>query len=196
MEIELDKTEQKIVDATIFLLDKEGMNGTTTKKIAKKAEVSEVTVFRKFKSKDNLLKIAKIYYSDYFLEKISDIFTNYEDTDLESLLKHIWGKLVNFLDNNLDIIKIALDELMSNPEEEKIFSKFSDEVLKNLTNIFQEQIDKGKIRKINPSAAALTVFSVIVEGIIFWKFESKVSNDDTNQYLDDFLDIFIKGITN
>ena len=196
MEIELDKTEQKIVDATIFLLDKEGMNGTTTKKIAKKAEVSEVTVFRKFKSKDNLLKIAKIYYSDYFLEKISDIFTNYEDTDLESLLKHIWGKLVNFLDNNLDIIKIALDELMSNPEEEKIFSKFSDEVLKNLTNIFQEQIDKGKIRKINPSAAALTVFSVIVEGIIFWKYESKVSNDDTNKYLDDFLDIFIKGITN
>lgn len=196
MEIELDKTEQKIVDATIFLLDKEGMNGTTTKKIAKKAEVSEVTVFRKFKSKDNLLKIAKIYYSDYFLEKISDIFTNYEDTDVESLLKHIWGKLVNFLDNNLDIIKIALDELMSNPEEEKIFSKFSDEVLKNLTNIFQEQIDEGKIRKINPSAAALTVFSVIVEGIIFWKFESKVSNDDTNKYLDDFLDIFIKGITN
>ena len=196
MEIELDKTEQKIVDATIFLLDKEGTNGTTTKKIAKKAEVSEVTVFRKFKSKDNLLKIAKIYYSDYFLEKISDIFTNYEDTDLESLLKNTWWKLVNFLDNNLDIIKIALDELMSNPEEEKIFSKFSDEVLKNLTNIFQEQIDKGKIRKINPSAAALTVFSVIVEGIIFWKFESKVSTDDTNKYLDDFLDIFINGITN
>lgn len=196
MEIELDKTEQKIVDATIFILDKEGMNGTTTKKIAKKAEVSEVTVFRKFKSKDNLLKIAKIYYSDYFLEKISDIFTNYEDTDLESLLKNTWWKLVNFLDNNLDIIKIALDELMSSPEEEKIFSKFSDEVLKNLTNIFQEQIDKGKIRKINPSAAALTVFSVIVEGIIFWKFESKVSNDDTNKYLDDFLDIFINGITN
>lgn len=196
MEIELDKTEQKIVDATIFLLDKEGMNGTTTKKIAKKAEVSEVTVFRKFKSKDNLLKIAKIYYSDYFLEKISDILINYEDTDLESLLKNTWWKLVNFLDNNLDIIKIALDELMSNPEEEKIFSKFSDEVLKNLTNIFQEQIDKGKIRKINPSAAALTVFSVIVEGIIFWKFESKVSNDDTNKYLDDFLDIFINGITN
>lgn len=45
MEIELDKTEQKIVDyEAIFLLDKEGMNGTTTKKIAKKAEVSEVTV--------------------------------------------------------------------------------------------------------------------------------------------------------
>ena len=196
MEIELDKTEQKIVDATIFLLDKEGMNGTTTKKIAKKAEVSEVTVFRKFKSKDNLLKIAKIYYSDYFLEKISDIFTNYEDTDLESLLKNTWWKLVNFLDNNMDSIKIALDELMSSPEEEKMFSKFSDEVLKNLTNIFQEQIDKGKIRKINPSAAALTVFSVIVEGIIFWKFESKVSNDDINKYLDDFLDIFINGITN
>lgn len=196
MEIELDKTEQKIVDATIFLLDKEGVNGATTKKIAKKAEVSEVTVFRKFKSKNNLLKIAKIYYSDYFLEEISDIFINYTDTDLESLLKHIWWNLIDFLDNNLDIIKIALDELMSNHGEEKIFSKFSDIVLKNLTKIFQAQIDNGQIRNINPSAAALTVYSVIVEGIIFWKFESKVSNDDTNQYLDDFLDIFINGITN
>ncbi|WP_299523427.1 TetR/AcrR family transcriptional regulator [uncultured Methanobrevibacter sp.] len=196
MEIELDKTEQKIVDATIFLLDKEGINGTTTKKIAKKAEVSEVTVFRKFKSKNNLLKIAKIYYSDYFLEKISDIFINYKDTDLKLLLKQIWWNLIDFLDNNLDIIKIALDELMSNLEEEKIFSKFSNIVLKNLTNIFQEQIDNGKMRNVNPSAAALTVYSVIVEGIILWKFESKVSNDDTNQYLDDFLDIFINGITN
>ena len=196
MEIKLDKTEQKIVDATIFLLDKEGVSGTTTKKIAKKAEVSEVTVFRKFKSKDNLLKIAKIYYSDYFLEKINNIFTDYEDTDLKSLLTHIWWNLVNFLDENRDIIKIALDELMSNHSEEKIFSKFSDEVLKNLTKIFQEQINKGKIRKINPSATALTVYSVIVEGIIFWKFESKVSNDDINKYLDDFLDIFINGINN
>ncbi len=57
------------------------------KKIAKKAEVSEVTVFRKFKSKDDLLKIAKIYYSDYFLEKIKDIFTDYGDTNLKSLFK-------------------------------------------------------------------------------------------------------------
>lgn len=92
MEIELDKTEQKIVDATIFLLDKEGMNGTTTKKIAKKAEVSEVTVFRKFKSKDNLLKIAKIYYSDYFLEKISDIFTNYRRYRLGIIIKAYMGE--------------------------------------------------------------------------------------------------------
>lgn len=196
MEIKLDKTEQKIVDATIFLLDKEGVSGTTTKKIANKAEVSEVTVFRKFKSKDNLLKIAKIYYSDYFLKKINDIFTDYEDMDLESLLRHIWQNFINFIDNNIDVIKIALDELMSNHDDEKLFSKFSDEVLKNLTNIFQKQIDNGKIRKINPSAAALTVYSVLVEGIIFWKFESKVSNDDTNKYLDDFLNIFINGITN
>ena len=196
MEIKLDKTEQKIVDATIFLLNQEGINGTTTKKIAQKAEVSEVTVFRKFKSKDNLLKITQIYYSDYFLEKIQDIFTYREDIDLESLLRHIWWNLVTFFDENLDVIKIALDELIGNLKEGKIFSKFSDKVIENLTIIFQKQIDDGKIRKINPSAAALNIYSVIVEGIIFWKFERKVSNDDIQKYLDDFLDIFINGISN
>ena len=114
MEIELDKTEQKIVDATIFLLDKEGMNGTTTKKIAKKAEVSEVTVFRKFKSKDNLLKIAKIYYSDYFLEKISDIFINYEDTDLESLLKHICTLVIMLLYIKVSPLILTIQRLFVN----------------------------------------------------------------------------------
>ena len=51
MEVPIDKTSQKIMNATIKLLEKHGITETTTAKIAKTAGVSEVTIFRKFKNK-------------------------------------------------------------------------------------------------------------------------------------------------
>lgn len=49
-------TENRITDAARELFIKKGYRGTTTREIASRAGVSEVTVFRKFGSKKNLLK--------------------------------------------------------------------------------------------------------------------------------------------
>lgn len=54
--MEVDDTSLKIIDATIQVLNEEGLSGTTTMKIAKKAKVSEVTIFRKFKQNNLIAK--------------------------------------------------------------------------------------------------------------------------------------------
>lgn len=59
MEAKVESTENKIIYATIKLLDKNGLTGTTKYKTASKYGVSEVTIFRKFKNKENIFKIAK-----------------------------------------------------------------------------------------------------------------------------------------
>ena len=51
MEGEFDSTEEKIINATFDILQKEGFEKTTTKKIAREAGVNEVTIFRKFENK-------------------------------------------------------------------------------------------------------------------------------------------------
>jgi len=48
--------EDRILDAAMVIFSKNGYNGATTIKIAEKAGVNEITIFRKFKSKENLLK--------------------------------------------------------------------------------------------------------------------------------------------
>ena len=48
MERELDATEEKIINATFRIFQKEGIDKATTKKIAAEAGVNEVTIFRKF----------------------------------------------------------------------------------------------------------------------------------------------------
>ena len=51
----LDETSQKIIDAAMTLVRDKGYVATTTKEIAKVAGVNECTLFRKFKSKKDIV---------------------------------------------------------------------------------------------------------------------------------------------
>ncbi|MBV8226289.1 MAG: helix-turn-helix transcriptional regulator, partial [Verrucomicrobia bacterium] len=50
-----DRTRQRILDAALHTFSKDGIRGATTRKIAQKARVNEVTLFRHFRSKEQLL---------------------------------------------------------------------------------------------------------------------------------------------
>jgi AcrR family transcriptional regulator len=51
-----DKTGQRLLDAAAEVLNRCGIQGATTREIARRAGVSEVTLFRHFKSKEQLLR--------------------------------------------------------------------------------------------------------------------------------------------
>lgn len=54
----MDKTRQKIIDATMNLIMEKGYASMTTKDIAKYARVNESTLFRKFKNKKDIVLCA------------------------------------------------------------------------------------------------------------------------------------------
>lgn len=194
MEVNYESTEYKIIYATIKLLDNYGLNGTTTRKIASEAGVSEVTIFRKFKTKKNLLNVAKNFYYDNFLKKVDEIFEFDDNTDLREYLINVWKKSVALTDDDLNIMKIAIEELREIPFEDKVLPKFANKILYKLTQFFKLQMKKGKIREINPNVGALNILGIILEGIIIWKIYLKEPQGNVDSYLDDFLDIFFNGI--
>jgi AcrR family transcriptional regulator len=51
-----DKTRQRLLDAAAETLNRRGIQGVTTREIARRAGVHEVTLFRHFKSKAQLLR--------------------------------------------------------------------------------------------------------------------------------------------
>ncbi|HUC38930.1 MAG TPA: TetR/AcrR family transcriptional regulator [Candidatus Acidoferrum sp.] len=57
----MDATEKKILEAAYEVLMKKGRDKATTLEIAKAAGVSEMTVFRKFKSKENLIRAVSTF---------------------------------------------------------------------------------------------------------------------------------------
>lgn len=194
MEVETGSIEERIINASFNILEKDGLAKATTKRIAKEADVSEVTLFRKFKSKKRLIEVAKEYYSNRLLEKLDTIFKYSDNETVEDYLTKCFDNIVNFSDNELKIIKIGMEEVREIPKENKVFLKIADMIITRLTEFFNVKIQRKEIRTINPEVLALNMFSILFESIILWKVYGKAPHYSIEKYKTDFLDIILNGI--
>lgn len=88
---ESPSTAVAILDATLLVIGERGLKGTTTRAIAERAEVNEVTLFRKFGTKANLIRAAIehrfatarrdfVAYTGSIDADLIRLATNYRDT--------------------------------------------------------------------------------------------------------------------
>ena len=187
-------TEDKILDATIKLLDQVGWKGATTKRIADEAGVNEVTVFRKFKNKETLLKAAKERSANTFLKELDTLFDIDDNCDVDVYLMTIWRNASKIIDKQINLIRISMEEVRGIPLEEKVLPKITEMISHHLVEYFQKQIKRGLIRRIDPEVAALTIFSVVFQLNIVWKIYDQKKKKEQEQYMKNFLEIFLNGI--
>jgi len=190
----MQNTEDRILDATIKLLDKVGWKGATTKRIAAEAGVNEVTLFRKFKSKELLLKAAKKRSANKFLEELELLFTIDDNGDIRTYLTTIWQNASEMINKRINLIRISMEEVRGIPFEEKVLPKISKMIIDHLANYFRKQIKNGLIRNINPELAALNIFSIVFQTNIVWKIYDQNPPLEEKCIIENFLEIFLKGI--
>ena len=190
----MQNTEDRILDATIKLLDKVGWKGATTKRIAAEAGVNEVTLFRKFKSKELLLKAAKKRSANKFLEELELLFTIDDNGDIRTYLTTIWQNASEMINKRINLIRISMEEVRGIPFEEKVLPKISKMIIDHLANYFKKQIKNRLIRNINPELAALNIFSIVFQTNIVWKIYDQKPPVEERCIIENFLEIFLKGI--
>jgi len=184
-------TDEKILDAALAILAREGYGGATTRKIAEEAGINEVTLFRKFKSKENLLKEAKMLSLKRSLESMEKTFRSIEGDDFESSLITLGKHLSDSVDKRTNMILTGIGDLQRLPVCERTTPKYSTAMLDHLVNYFGEQIEKGNMRDVDPKIAALGFFSFI----FYMNFICKLNGADyDNGTLDEFMDIFMDGV--
>lgn len=191
---EFNSTDEKIIKATFGILQKEGYAKTTTKKIAAEAGVNEVTIFRKFDNKKNLIEITKEYYIKQFLEKLEEIFDFNEDDEIEYYLQSNFRGLLNLSDDDFSIMKVAMEEVRDTPERKQLVSRVTNTVISKLEEYFNSQVENGNIRPVDTRVLAGMCFSITFQSIVLWKVYDKRPNAETNQYANNFLDILYNGI--
>ena len=194
MNIDTTTTDEKIINATFRILQKEGVEKATTKKIAAEAGVNEITIFRKFKNKKNLIEIVKEHHMQIFVDKIENIFDFDEDEEIDAYLKNNFNELSALSDEDFSIMKIAMEEVREIPERKLILSRITDVILNKLDEFFKLQIQKGKIREVNTRILAIICFSITFQSVVLWKVYNKDPNVEANEYSDEFLNIVFNGI--
>lgn len=191
---EFSNTDEKIINATFGILQREGFAKATTKKIAAEAGVNEVTIFRNFQNKNNLVEITKNYYLQLFIGKLEEIFEFGEDEAIEEYLKICFFGILSLSEEDLSIIRVSLEEVRENPENQLLISEITDVILNKLEEFFKSKIEKGIIRKVNPKSLAIMCFGMLFQSVILWKIYNKDLEFETNYYADDLINIMFEGI--
>ena len=191
---EKENTEEKIIKATFDILQREGLAKTTTKKIAEEAGVNEVTIFRKFENKNNLLIATKDFYMKKFTDKLEITFDFSEDDEMEDYLQRSFQGILDFTADDVNIIKVALAEVKDSPERKLLIAQITEPVLNKLEKFFEMQIEKGEIREVNTKALALIYYSIMIESVILLQIYGSNSDLKEKYQNEAFIDILYNGI--
>lgn len=194
MNIELDATEEKLVSATFDIIQREGFKGATTKKIASEAGVNEVTVFRKFKNKNNLIEITKEYYLQKLLDKLNETFSFTGDEEIIEYLQKTFTALLDLSDEDFSIIKVAMEEMGEISEKRDLISQITDTILDNFEDYFKIQIEKGTIRDVNPRVLGTLCYSMTFQSMVLLRINTTVSEDEKLNFGKSYIDILFNGI--
>ena len=194
MNIELDDTEEKIVMATFSIVQKEGFAKATTKKIAAEAGFNEVTIFRKFENKNNLIEITKEYYTQKLIGRLEEIFGFTGDEEIEEYLQNNFTGLLNLQDSEFSVIKVAMEDVREIPDKKLLISKITDTILNKIEAFFKLQIEKGRIREVDPRVLAVVSFSTTFQSIVLWNVYNLTPGVEMQKYAENYLDILFNGI--
>jgi AcrR family transcriptional regulator len=187
MEVYLS-TKEKIVDAAFGLFSQKGYLGTTTKKIALHAGVSEVTLFRHFGSKESIFE--EVIQSKSFLPDLKNLIPKLENLSLKDTLLEIATENIKKLIMKKGAIKIFFSEVDRYPERVKESHNNMCNALDNTLITFL----KSKKELSNFSEEDLIIITKTIWYLIFGYFLDTViiKNDDIN--LSNFRKMFSKKI--
>ena len=153
VDCKVDKTEQKILDAALKLFSEKGYAGATTKIIAAKAGFTEMTLYTKFKTKQNLFDQVMMCGMKKLNEDASSIlFVDKEFEDSQDFLETYVKNLEKFVWNNFEFFKLGFNQ------ERKMTEQFLMEGSYDFSKYIEKHLPN---QKIDYMAFALTIFSFV-----------------------------------
>ena len=194
MLFEKENTEEKIITATFNIVQREGVQKATTKKIAAEAGVNEVTIFRKFENKKNLIEATKDYYMTKLLSRLEETFDYDEDESIEDYLKHCFHGILDFSQEDISIIRVAMQEIKGETDKKLLISHITDTIINKMEEFFKLQLEKSVIKNVNSKAISVMCFSIIFQSTILWQIYGNNTDIDSDIFADDYLDIIFNGI--
>lgn len=190
------KTEARgrILDAALELFARKGFVGATTKEIAAKAEVNEVTLFRQFGSK-------KALYAAVISERspIVDIEKGISfdvDAPVDELLIANATLVLSTLRANRRLFMMLMGDAWRNPKARSMISQFGMEKgIAMATELMQALIEAGRIRRMDPMIAARALVGMVQSYFMTADLLAGRGSDpkEDKRMLSGFVGIFLDG---
>ncbi len=170
---------KQILESALKVFIEKGYNGSTTLDIAKKADISEVTLFRYFDSKKQM-----------FMEAIEPILITslkeslVESQDLEPIekLEYILKNRIKFITQHNKVIKLILMESQVNPEVADF------DFIKQITSMLKDSIRDTDIDLEDEDFS----IRLMMGSILSFLYLPKIKNSEIDSYVEKLIDTITK----
>jgi len=190
-----DETKRKILNASLTLFSHKGYIGTTTREIAREADIAECTIFKHFPTKLDIFETLVTSYEGF------QIHLSLEDLERREYRDALFFFAKSFLDmllSNKDLVRIFLIETFSHPDK---LIGLHNHVTKRADDIITSYLTSLQKREI------LRVFDIpeaikVLKGMILFTFQAnlffpKTDTDhgpiEWDKSLSNFIDFFVNG---
>ena len=192
MATRIEDTRDRITRAALAIFSSKGYDGATTREIATEAGVNEVTLFRHFGSKENLLGALLERYS--VLPVIAETLKSQLTGDYRCDLRLIAHHILDVWDERREFIMIMLLESQQHPEEVSLLTRVPRQLRDYLAEYLSGLAWNGMIKPLDCSAAAQSfigaLFSYFLTSQLFGEGFHPYSREE---YVSNFVEIFVAG---
>jgi len=148
----------RIIRASVALFSRQGYHGTSTRDIARLADISEVTLFRYFERKEDLFWAALAFCFDSLTPRLSALQQGARTAAPEVFVPRILNILIDtatFSPELIRLVAIALIEVQG--KAENICREHLAPLFKVIVQNYSYCAASGKVRNLNPAIVALAI---------------------------------------
>jgi AcrR family transcriptional regulator len=190
----MKETSQRILEAATRVFARDGVSGATTREIARIARVNEVTLFRYFKNKNELLRQVVLQSCRRYQYSFTETPLETPD-DLRRSVEAYAAVLIRKLRENEEFIRTFYGELKRHP---KLCRRLFVESAKPVRQKFIDHLRLAQKRSLIRSGLDLTTTADALTGMLVVGVLRRPLTDPeyTNQrFCQTCLDLFLKGIS-
>lgn len=186
-------TRDRLIRAARDIFASSGYKGATTKAIADRAGVAEVTLFRYFPAKKDLMTAVLQGFSS--LEIFDDDFKAGLTWDLRSDLIDIAARFCRMTDESTEAMLALITEALRQPDLRKLIAAPPRRQREFLAWYLTEQIERGNCRDLpEVELAAQGFFALFFEYGISRRVYS-AERYSTQEVIETFVDLYLCGIS-
>jgi AcrR family transcriptional regulator len=186
-------SRQRLLDAASELFCRDGYDGVSTRSIARKADVNEVTLFRLFGTKEHVLLA--------IMDRETDIRPRVPPEALEpsgdvvSDLSRFGTFMLEGMLQKAPIMKLGMTQMHRRPALWKHISPAPETALELLQGYFDRASRKGLLRKVDSRLAATVFFSFFFRSMVMETFLGKdMLMEMDEKAIRDFCSMFVEGL--
>ncbi|WP_259391373.1 TetR/AcrR family transcriptional regulator [Paenibacillus sp. 1011MAR3C5] len=181
--------------AIIDLVAEQGYNGVSTKEIAASAGVNEVTLFRHFGSKLNLLE--KAFHHYHYAEAMEKLFQQKLAYSLRDDLLTISSRYHELMNRNRKVMQIAFKEKPIIQQFRESTHKHPQKLQELLIDYFNEMKRRGKLADCNSELQA-KAFMWMNHGAFMSLLQGDSSSlglSSVDEFIDESVNTFTRALT-